>query len=479
VLIASLALCALRIAVAASTGLTDDEAYYRLWGLGPALSYLDHPPMAGWLIWLGQHIAGDTALGLRLLTVLAPLAGTLLTWRTAGLLFGPVIAERACWIGLAIPLLAVGGIIMTPDTPSVVAWGLTSWAVAELWYYDNPRWWLAVGLFAGLGLISKYTNLFAGAGIVLWLLVSGEYRRHMRHWHLWAGGAIALACTAPVVAWNQAHHWASFTKQFGRVAAGQGFTLAYLGELIGSTFGLLSPAIAILAVLGIAACVTTARKDRRSAEMLLLCSVVPMAAYLIAHATHDRVQPNWPAPIFPALGVLAALGIGAIPAAWAHHGVRLRRAALPLGFAFIYFHALSPLVHLPGEADPTAQMQGWADFDRTLEARRVAEGAAWIATSSYATTGQLAFQEPSAIPVLQINERLRYINLPPPDAATLQLPGLYVELDRRADRALLRRHFRSVTALESLSRMSGGVPIATYALYRVADPRGPVLETAE
>ena len=30
---------------AAHVGLTNDEAYYRLWAMHPALSYFDHPPM--------------------------------------------------------------------------------------------------------------------------------------------------------------------------------------------------------------------------------------------------------------------------------------------------------------------------------------------------------------------------------------------------------------------------------------------------
>jgi hypothetical protein len=50
-----------RALVAANTGLTDDEAYYRLWALAPAMSYLDHPPMVGWMIAAGRWIAGDTS----------------------------------------------------------------------------------------------------------------------------------------------------------------------------------------------------------------------------------------------------------------------------------------------------------------------------------------------------------------------------------------------------------------------------------
>ncbi|MFN8994534.1 MAG: hypothetical protein ACK5X3_12855, partial [Pseudomonadota bacterium] len=55
-----------RLWSAANAGLVEDEAYYRLWGLFPAIGYYDHPPMVAWWIFLGQAIAGDTALGLRL-----------------------------------------------------------------------------------------------------------------------------------------------------------------------------------------------------------------------------------------------------------------------------------------------------------------------------------------------------------------------------------------------------------------------------
>jgi Dolichyl-phosphate-mannose-protein mannosyltransferase len=482
VVAASLALCLVRLFVASRTGLTDDEAYYRLWGLAPALSYLDHPPMAGWLIWLGQQIVGDSALGVRLAAVLAPLLGTLLTWRTASLLFGESVAERAAWFSLAIPLLAVGGIVMTPDTPSVLAWGLTGWATVELWHSKQPLWWLAIGLFAGLGLLSKYTNLFAGAGLVVWVLASREGLRWARTWQFWAGGTLAAACALPVLVWNEAHHWESFTKQFGRVGAGHDLTLRYFGELIGASFGLLGPPIAILAGIGLWRAMAVAWRDRQSPEFLLLCSVVPIGVYLLLHSLHDRVQANWPAPMYPALAALAALAAAGTGKAATPFEQLLRRSAVPFGLgvcAVLYWHLMFPLVTLGESRDPTAQTRGWSEFGRAIEAQRIAVGAQWIATTSYATTGQLAFQERSNVPVLQIDERLRYINLPPVSEAILRAPALYVELQRREDPDRLRKHFRTVTALGALDRLSNGVPIATYVLYRLAEPTGPVLEPVD
>ena len=48
-----------RIVAAATTPLTEDEAYYRLWSQHLAFGYYDHPPMIAWWIWLGRHLAGS------------------------------------------------------------------------------------------------------------------------------------------------------------------------------------------------------------------------------------------------------------------------------------------------------------------------------------------------------------------------------------------------------------------------------------
>src|SRR5690242_13588700 len=78
-------LAVLRLCLAANSGLTNDEAYYRLWSLSPAPSYFDHPPMVAWLIWLGRHLTGDNELGVRLLAPLLLAFGSLIQWRAVSL----------------------------------------------------------------------------------------------------------------------------------------------------------------------------------------------------------------------------------------------------------------------------------------------------------------------------------------------------------------------------------------------------------
>jgi 4-amino-4-deoxy-L-arabinose transferase-like glycosyltransferase len=474
-LAAIVALAAVHVLVAAFAGLTEDEAYYRLWALAPAMSYLDHPPMVGWMIAAGRWIAGDNPLGIRLVAVAGSLLGPFVLWRTAQILFGPTIAQRAVWFALAMPLLAVGSVIITPDAPSVLFWGLTGWALAELYVSQRADWWLAIGLFAGLGLLSKYTNLFVGAGLLLWLLLLPANWRWFRSWQLWAGGALAALLALPVVVWNANHGWASFAKQFGRVAGGDRLTPVYFLELVGGYLGLASPLIAVLGLIGLWRVTRSALSERDQARTLVAASIVPLLAYMLLHTVHDRVQANWVAPLYPALALCAAIALsdrwpGARPFETALAKWSLGVGLLLTGLLFV--HILRPLPLLSPSKDPTSQTRGWAEFAAEVDALRRARGACWVATTSYATTGQLAYQLDAKTPVIELTDRIRYVHLPRVDDALLKCPALYVELERRAKPDVLASRFRTVTPLGTLTRKYGDRPLAAYTIYRLADPIG-------
>ena len=470
----ALALCGLRLVIAGQTGLVDDEAYYRIWSLAPALSYLDHPPMVAWMIGAGRLLAGDTAFGVRLLGPFGHLLGACFLWRTAELLYGADVARRAVWVLLAMPLLAVGGIIVTPDLPSVLFAGMVLWALAELDRSRDANWWLAVGLLAGLGLLSKYTNLSLGATIVVWVLGVPRNRPWLRPPQLWFGGVIAALVTSPVVIWNAQHDWASFAKQFGRVTHANSAGFAYLFEFIGSYIGLASPIVAILSIGGLAVVTRAALAARRSPDVLLAAAVLPLLAYFLVHSLHDRVQGNWLAPLYPALAICAAIGLDRLVRVRWRRGVFA--AALAFGFlitGMIYTNALRPIRAASSLKDPTEQMRGWPALADAIDEKRREAGAAWIATSSYATTGQIAFGLRGRTEVAQLNDRIRYVFLPPLPPGLLEQPALYVELDYRVDLPLLQSKFGSVTPLGSLTRRNGSAAGATYLLFLVSDPPEP------
>jgi len=204
--------------------------------------------------------------------------------------------------------------------------------------------------------------------------------------------------------------------------------------------------------------------------------ITPFVLYCFVHGLHARVQANWPAPLYPMLALCAAIALCSVAAKQVRQ--RLEWGALVVGFALsglIYAHALHPIVHGPGIGDPTSQMRGWAELAAGVEKLQRAHGAGWIATSSYATTGQLAFQLKSGPPVVQLNERVRYAHLPPVEDRIIRAPAIYIELERNLVMGMLKDRFASITQLGTLTRRYRDNVLDRYVVYRVADPIGPIL----
>ncbi len=238
-----LVLATVRLFVAAHAPLSADEAYYWVWSRALAAGYLDHPPMVALWIRAGTAVAGDTALGVRLLGPASALLGSLLLWRAAE----DVAPGRRAGVAAVLLLnatlaLNVGAVVMTPDTPLLFFWTAALACLARLVATGRPGWWLAFGACAGLALDSKYTAVLLGLSVLAWLVVTPGARRWFGCWQLWAGAALSLALFAPVLAWNALHGWASFAKQGGRTGDWQpARALGFLAELAGGQIGLATP----------------------------------------------------------------------------------------------------------------------------------------------------------------------------------------------------------------------------------------------
>lgn len=428
-LLALLLLTLLRLVVAAATPLSEDEAYYWVWSHALAPGYLDHPPMVALWIRAGTWLAGEDALGVRLWGPVSAAAGSVLLARSAELLFpGRRLGVPAAALLNGTLLVGAGAVTMTPDTPLLLFWAATMWALARLLRSGDGRWWLAVGLFAGCATASKYTGGFLGIGIVLWLLWVPGLRRWFRSASLWLGGIVAAASFAPVVLWNAGHGWASFAKQGGRTGDwNPGAALRHLSELLGGQVGLATPLVFILLSAGIWAAVRRAAV-RDPAWSLLAALTLPGLLVFVQHAIGDRVQANWPAIVYPAAAVCAA-GICGTGLGW-----RLWRPAVALGLAvtaLVYVQGATAPFPLPRRLDPILiRLGGWDGVSRDLEAMRRQQGVAWIASEAYGVASLLAWRAPPGVPVLGAEDRWALFRLPQASSAE---PGLLLVSQRRSE----------------------------------------------
>jgi 4-amino-4-deoxy-L-arabinose transferase-like glycosyltransferase len=459
------ALALLRLLAAQFAPLTEDEAYYRLWAQTPAFGYYDHPPMVAWWIWSGIRIAGDSALGVRLLPVMASLLTSLMVFDLGQRLGARRTGLIAALLYNATLTVGAGAILAIPDVPASLFWVLALWAMARSG--EQPALWLCAGAAAGLACLSKYSALFLAPGVVLWLALTADGRRRLRTPWPWLAAVIAAAVFAANVAWNAEHHWLTFAKQFGRVTPGR-FQPRYLGEFIAAQVMLLNPLVAILAGAG----AVRAWKTRADLPLMAAATSLPFLAYLALHSLHDRVQAHWPVPLYPAAALLAAYA-AAGPVAWQRRWAR----AAPVGILLTALALGDMALHraLIAKGDPADALRGWPQFAAQVDAVRAAQGAAWTGALSYGVNGQLQAQQAIAGPVLQLNERDRYQTLPAA-APDLSAPGLVVDLKRRIDPAKLAACFAHVGAPVELSRGLSGDADAQYQAVPVQGPKTDLLK---
>jgi 4-amino-4-deoxy-L-arabinose transferase-like glycosyltransferase len=455
-----LALLAARLIGAALVPLTPDEAYYFLWSRFPAWSYYDHPGMVAWWMAAGTWLAGESPFAIRLVSVLSLIPTSLAVYATGAVLFDRPAALRAVLYANLTFLLAIGGILATPDAPSVLFWSLAVLALALVLRTGDGRWWLAVGLAAGLGVTSKLTGLFLGPGILLLLL-----RRDQRRWLAtpwpWLGGAVALLVVAPMLLWNAGHDWVTFAKQFGRLDSG-GFAPLHLPEFIATQFVLLNPLIAVLAGYAALRAWRERRTPRGRAIGALLLVAAPLVAYMTFHSLHGQIQGQWLAPLYPMLALAAAGAVENAP-------YRLRRfafTAVPVGvivLALGLVGAVNPRGLIGPRADLASIARGWEDVATRAEVLRVEAGAKWIALTRYWPHAEVAYHlRDVGTPVVAIDEVARYAFAPPPDVAALAFPALVLTTEAPQT---LAPCFATVTPVGSIDRKSGDRVVETLNAY--------------
>jgi 4-amino-4-deoxy-L-arabinose transferase-like glycosyltransferase len=476
-----LTLVAVRLVFAGMAPLSFDESLYWLWSKHIVGGYLDHPPVNPFLIRIGTTLFGNTEFGVRAIGVLLALPASWAIWRSGAILFNDdrVGATAALYFNLTI-LMAAGSALATPDNALVVSIAFLMLTLVKLQETGRGEWWLAVGVAFGVGMLSKYTTVFFSVSILAWVLIVPQQRKWLLTPWPWISGLIALAVFSPTLIWNAEHDWASYHYQFNRLVVHQ-WSLRYLGEFFVVQMGMATPPIFVLGCLGLAAMIS-GEGGLQPSRVFINAMVWPLAIYFVWHTFHDRVEGNWPEPVYVPFVVAAAVAAERVKfdATWAPLASWSQRLAVPVGLGFaacLYLQAVFGVLPL-GRADPTARAlgAGWKELAVKLDDVRTRIGAPIVLTTEYGIAGWLEFYLPSHPVVTQVNERMRYVDLPQPDPALFQGTSMYVCQTPCDAVPLLRQKFGKVDLVATFPRTRHGVTIREYSVYSLSGPIGQVLD---
>jgi hypothetical protein len=462
-----------RLVFAARYGLIGDETYYATWSFYPGFGYYDHAPAVAWVIWLGRAIFGEGEWAVRSLFVLSTFGICAALYRTALVLTADRRVGAVTAIAYAVtPAIAITTTIATPDAPSTLFWVLAVWAMAEFTRSRNANWWLAVGAFAGMGLLSKYTYVFLGAGIVLYLVSSRERLTWLKLWQLWAGGILAGAMFAPVAWIDWTRNWQSFRFQLRRSPANERIFQPdeFLRFIVEIGIQLL-PTLFVFALVAL-----TLFLARRAKPLALpLLTATPMLVFFLIHALFGRVNPNWVAPLYPVLSLAGAWAMVNVrpKVAWLRWPLdALRALHVPVGVVLV----LTVLAAAEFRALPVAGpvplfnfLYGWDNLQAKLSRLAADNDAQWIETPDYSLNSWLSYYGRMAndpLPVHNPDGAYRYRFMPPMSEDLNSAPRLIVRYarDNRVPRLEGAEPLGLVTRDDD-----AGTPLQTFAVYLADD----------
>lgn len=190
-------------------GLFHDELYYWACARRPGLGYVDHPPLAPWVLAATMPVLGDGVLGFSLIPALCGAATLTLTGLMARRLgaaeFGQLIAGLCVIVG---PFYLGFFSFYSVNAFEVLFWTCGCFLTLELIRTENERLWLAVGVLTGIALLNKHTFALLPAALAVGLLAT-PHRSLLRSYWLLPAVAVAALLAFPNLYWNLVNEWPS------------------------------------------------------------------------------------------------------------------------------------------------------------------------------------------------------------------------------------------------------------------------------
>jgi 4-amino-4-deoxy-L-arabinose transferase-like glycosyltransferase/membrane-associated phospholipid phosphatase len=396
--------------------LSEDEAYQWVWSKHLALSYYSKPPLIAYTQFLGTTLWGDNGFGVRFFSPVISALGSICLLRFLARNANARAALCVCVMSMASPLVAVGSVLMTIDPLNVLFWTLAMIAGWRAVRQESTLGdWLWVGVWMGLGFLSKYTELFQLSCWVVFFSLYAPARAQLRRPGPYLALLLNLLFATPVLIWNAQHHWITvehvasngglqnhWSPTLGNIW--YGLSRYTLETFLGLESLILNPFFWIPTIW--AAIVFWRRKPRNPLLLYLFSMSAPVVLVYLLLSFRSRIFLNWIAP-----SVLPLFCLGAVY--WEEQwraGVRWVKKSLVAGLIFGGF--LVVLLHdndlipkltghaLPANLNPMSRVLGWKETAQTVEEARermLAEGKpVFIIGGHYGITGEITFYLPEA-----------------------------------------------------------------------------------
>lgn len=190
-------------------GIFVDEYYYIACSERLAWGYVDHPPLAVFVLSAIRALFGESIFALRIPVMLIGAGTVFLSGMMAREIGGGRFAQATAALAIiAAPIYPGVDKFFTTNSFEIFYWTLAIYLLLRILNRENAPgvMWFALGCVLGAGLLNKHSMLFLGFGVGVALLATGERRRLLGRGP-YIAGAVAFAIFAPHILWQFANDW--------------------------------------------------------------------------------------------------------------------------------------------------------------------------------------------------------------------------------------------------------------------------------
>lgn len=316
----------IRVLLAYTFELSNDEAYCRILALTPQLSYADHPPLLPYLINLVTSGSGEISeLFTRLLSVIIGSVNTVLIYLIArkpifrakretysssmlstsdyrrGFL-ASVLYTASIYAGIVV------GVFATPDTLLSLFWLLSINVLSSILpagsRYSHTKMIIA-GVFIGLAMLAKFTGIYLWIATILFALIYNH--KLLKTWSLYFAIIVSAGILTPVILWNYEHDFIGFSLftqrvfGLGNLDASNLFSESLGAILYNGVFNFLIFIGALISYF-----VGRIKFLTQPTMRFLMIFSIPLILTILAISVFQETMPHWGAPAYFALIIVGA-----------------------------------------------------------------------------------------------------------------------------------------------------------------------------
>jgi 4-amino-4-deoxy-L-arabinose transferase-like glycosyltransferase len=279
----------LRLLVVPSFGLGVDEAHYVLYGIHLDFSYVDHPPLVGWLHAPFYYLLGAKELWARLPAIILFAFVSFFAYRFT---LGFSGSKKTSWIAvLALNssfMLNALSFMLLPDSILLLLIFLLIFVIQRIEETPRPKYYIYLGLILGLAGLAKYTSALLVPPLLAYFMLKKRYDLLFSK-NMIAAVFLAFLLITPVLYWNLQNDWVSFRYQGNHLFGPSAVKLKPFLLSLAAQAGSYSPFLFGIAFYGF---FKSLRSKEDSLRLSLLLGGTVMAFFLYS-SLFDVSLPHW------------------------------------------------------------------------------------------------------------------------------------------------------------------------------------------